>query len=115
MLSVLLNKTFLSLSLVNVCSAGNCYLECDNGNLQTSTCRCDCLEYWTGVKCGMLRRLVSLVGLSGQRGKWNEGRKEGNVLYNDTLNTFYLRLYGVGHMVEDHSDSSFIYTIPQTG
>ena len=23
------------------------------------------------------------------------GRKEGNVLFNDTLNTFYLRLYGV--------------------
>ena len=30
-------------------------------------------------------------------------RKEGNVLFNDTLNTFYLRLYGVGHMVKDHS------------
>ena len=27
------------------------------------------------------------------------GRKEGNVLFNDTLNTFYLRLYGVMHMV----------------
>ena len=53
---------------------------------------------------------------------------------NDALNTFYLRLYGVGHMVKDHSDSergnpllphgllfpinskgSFICTIPQTG
>ena len=33
------------------------------------------------------------------------GRKEGNVLFNDTLNTFYLRLYGIGHMVNDHSDS----------
>ena len=61
-------------------------------------------------------------------------RKEGNVLFNDTLNTFYLRLYGVRHMVKDHSDSekgnqlpphrllfpisskgSFICTIPQTG
>ena len=59
------------------------------------------------------------------------GRKEGNVLFNDALNTFYLRLYG--HMVKDHSDSekgnplpphrllfpinskgSFICTIPQT-
>ena len=29
--------------------------------------------------------------------------KEGNVLFNDTLNTFYLRLYGVRHMVKDHS------------
>ena len=27
-----------------------------------------------------------------------------NVLFNDALNTFYLRLYGVRHMVEDHSD-----------
>ena len=61
-------------------------------------------------------------------------RKEGNVLFNDTLNTFYLRLYGVRHMVKDHSDSergnpllphgllfsinskvSFICTIPQIG
>ena len=60
--------------------------------------------------------------------------KEGNVLFNDALNTFYLRLYGVIHMVKDHSDSkrrnplppygllflitskgSFICTIPQTG
>ena len=61
-------------------------------------------------------------------------RKEGNVLFNDALNTFYLRLYGIRHMVKDHSDSergnllpphgllfpinskgSFICTIPQTG
>ena len=33
------------------------------------------------------------------------GRKEGNVLFNDEINTFYLRLYGVRHMVKDHSDS----------
>ena len=31
---------------------------------------------------------------------------EGNVLFNDALNTFYLRLYGVGHMVKYHSDSA---------
>ena len=60
--------------------------------------------------------------------------KEGNVLFNDALNTFYLRLYSVRHMVKDHSDSekenlllpygllflisskgSFICIIPQTG
>ena len=34
----------------------------------------------------------------------NNSRKEGNVLFNDALNTFYLRLYGVRHMVKDHSD-----------
>ena len=61
-------------------------------------------------------------------------KEDGNVLFNDALNTFYLRLYGVGHMVKDHSDSergnplpphrlifpisskgSFICIIPQTG
>ena len=26
-------------------------------------------------------------------------------LFNDALNTFYLRLYGVKHIVKDHSDS----------
>ena len=60
--------------------------------------------------------------------------RERNVLFNDALNTFYLRLYGVRHMVKDHSDSekgnplpphrlllsinskgSCICTIPQTG
>ena len=60
--------------------------------------------------------------------------RERNVLVNDALDTFYLRLYGVRHMVKDHSGSekgnplpphrllfpinskgSFICTIPQTG
>ena len=65
--------------------------------------------------------------------KSHEGRK--CFYLNDALNTFYLRLYGVGHMVKDHSDSSkrgnprpphrllflisskasFICIIPQTG
>ena len=31
-----------------------------------------------------------------------EGRR--NCLFNDTLNTFYLRLYGVRHMVKDQSN-----------
>ena len=71
--------------------------------------------------------LVDLVNLM-----WSI--KEGNVLFNDTLNTFYIRLYGIRHMVKDHSDSergnpllphgllfpisskgSFICIIPQTG
>ena len=30
---------------------------------------------------------------------------DGNVLFNDALNTFYLQLYGVRHMVKDHYDS----------
>ena len=32
-------------------------------------------------------------------------RKERTVLFNDALNTFYLRLYGVGHMAKDKSNS----------
>ena len=31
---------------------------------------------------------------------WEGRRMEGNVLFNDTLNTFYLLLYGVRHMVK---------------
>ena len=72
--------------------------------------------------------------LAGITQKYTTGRKEGIVLFNDALNTFYLRLYGVIHMVKDHSDSergnplpphrlllsinskgSFICTIPQIG
>ena len=34
-----------------------------------------------------------------------EGKKKGNAVFSDALNTFHLRLYGVGHMVKDHSDS----------
>ena len=44
-----------------------------------------------------------------------EGRKEGNVLFNDALNTFYLRLYGVGHMVKYHSDSERGNPLPPHG
>ena len=36
--------------------------------------------------------------------KERKKERERNVLFNDTLNTFYLRLYGVRHMVKDHSD-----------
>ena len=72
--------------------------------------------------------------VSGQGSGIESRRKEGNVLFNDALNTFYLRLYGVRHIVKDHSDSEkgnpllphellfpinskgyFICTIPQTG
>ena len=43
------------------------------------------------------------------------GRKEGNVLFNDALNRFYLQLYGVGHMVKDHSDSERGNPLPPHG
>ena len=79
---------------------------------------------------------VWLSGIS--LGEWcdrKDDRKEGRKSFIfDALNTFYLLLYGVRHMVKDHSDSergnpllphrllfpikskgSFICTIPQTG
>ena len=31
--------------------------------------------------------------------------EEGNILFNDALNTFYLQLYGIRNMVKDHSVS----------
>ena len=43
--------------------------------------------------------------------------KEGerNVLFNDALNTFYLRLYDITHMVKDHSDSEKGNPLPHIG
>ena len=43
------------------------------------------------------------------------GRKEGNVLFNDALNTFHFQLYGVKHMVKDHSDSERGNMLPPHG
>ena len=40
---------------------------------------------------------------------------EGNVLFNDALNTFYLWLYGIRHMVKDHSDSKRGNPLPPHG
>ena len=37
-----------------------------------------------------------------------EGRKEGNVLFNDTLNTLYLWLYGIRHMVKDSEKGNLL-------
>ena len=98
-----------------------------------------------GVALQLVRDEVAVVGvqlhvkwrvdrLVAQRHQFLERERERNVLFNDALNTFYLRLYGVRHVVKDHSDSErgnplppqrllfpisskgyFICTIPQTG
>ena len=44
-------------------------------------------------------------GIYRQRNKTIYKREGGNVLFNNALNAFYLRLYGIRHMVKDHSDS----------
>ena len=36
-------------------------------------------------------------------GSWMDGRKESNCLFNDALNTFYLWLKGVRHIVKNPS------------
>ena len=41
--------------------------------------------------------------------------KEGNVLFNDSMKTFYLRLYGSTHMVKDQSDSKTGNPLPPHG
>ena len=84
-----------------------------------------CLHTFSATLCFVFNSLFS--NLQGKE-------RKGNVLFNDALNTFYLWLYGVKHMVKDNSDSergnplpphrllfpisskgSFICTIPQTG
>ena len=71
----------------------NSRLECKTKSLLTRT---DCICREGGERgnesCGWVKRESSI----------NQIRKEGNVLFNDALNTFYLRLYGVAHMVKDH-------------
>ena len=73
---------------------------------------------------------ISIAMASGM-GIFKPWEKEESVLFHDALNTFYLHLYGIGHMIKDHtgnplpplhklqfpisSKRSFICTIPQTG
>ena len=83
------------------------------------------VTYWAAAKRSCVSKILTHSLLLA---------RERNVLFNDALNTFYLRLYGIRHMVKDHSDSekgnplpphrlllsinskgSFICTIPQTG
>ena len=107
----------------------------------------DRFRVMVGLVLVVRARLISIISLSVSLLHYQyqyhyyivtlKGRKEGNVLFNDTLNTFYLQLYGVTHMhdmVWDHSDGerenprpphgllfpiiskgSFICIIPQTG
>ena len=49
--------------------------------------------------------VLRLFSVGGYKLFRTETRKEGNVLFNDALNTFYFWLFGVVHIVKDHSDS----------
>ena len=59
---------------------------------------CVCLNYIT-IGDDILRVVSNVKFLTLIR------KKEGNILFNDALNTFCSRLYCFGHMVKDHSDS----------
>ena len=41
--------------------------------------------------------------------------KEGNILFNDALNTYNLWLHGIRHMVKDHLDSERGNLLPPHG
>ena len=66
-----------------------------------------CLHQWVSLHSGMKHKLNKYTT--------KEGRKEVNVLFHDSLNTFYLRLYAIRHMVKDHSDSERGNPLPPHG
>ena len=53
---------------------------------------------------GFLSQSILNPGLNWVHTLVSAQNKEGNLLFNDALNTFYLHVYGVRHMVKDHSD-----------
>ena len=65
---------------------------------------------WFYVKCLMAQcqscmPVTAWITRPHNHQRWPKREREREVLFNDALNTFYLRLYGVRHMVKDHSDS----------
>ena len=65
-----------------------------------------------------LRFNILFINTLKRKKKCETGQRRGfkkNKFFNDALNTFYLRLYGVGHMVKDHSDSERGNPLPPHG
>ena len=48
------------------------------------------------LKVNVTERSAMFIAWKEEGRKGRKGRKERNVLFNDAINTFYLRLYGVG-------------------
>ena len=66
--------------------------------------------------CTFPRQDITYRGLPTPVKERKEGRKERRkFLFNDALNTFYLWLYGVRHMVMDHSNSERGNPLPPHG
>ena len=51
--------------------------------------------------CETENKKITYISLEERECFSNAESKEGNVLFNDALNTFYLRLYGIRHIVKD--------------
>ena len=73
-------------------------------NAQRTTMGEKRLNMLMSIECELLRT-VDTTSTIKDFAHIKSRERERNVLFNDALNTFYLRLYGVRHMVKDHSDS----------
>ena len=75
------------------------------------------LVCWISATSITLKDFINDTGenLKPQTQSLNHLRKEGNVLFNDALNIFCLRLYSIGHMVKDLSDSERGNLLPPHG
>ena len=100
------------------CNKGRCmcYLVCEMVHIKCVECiikeNISFLSSSLLRLCGVRHTVKDYSG--SKRGNPLYG-KEGNVLFNDTLNTFYLLLYGVIHMVKDHSDTEKGNPLPSHG
>ena len=69
-----------------------------------------------GIKCKhSIASLTFITFIPVRTSYWKIRRKEGNIVFNNALNTFYLQLYVVGHMVKKHSDCERENTLPPHG
>ena len=64
-------------------------------NIRRERCFASFIHYDVDINCTRSSPLTSLI-------HFNRKKKD---IFNDALNTFYLQLYCVRHMVKDHSDS----------
>ena len=93
-------------SIVNSCHKSRSALPCPGGHSAIETAlhpgSISVPDGGTGeyVRYNRLLWLCTLNTLT-----WPDLRGRNVFLFNDALNTFYLRLYGVRHMVKDHSGS----------
>ena len=107
---------------------GNADCRCKYWGLYTYPWNTNCNHFTNGIQLSLVKQLPNTIywhqnnrithvnayltwwtrnGFIGinRHYKINMTEQEGNVLFNDALNTFYLRLYGIRDIIKDHSDS----------